>query len=99
MAYSLKVTSATELPENIREFYDLITSEDKIKNWDSIGKFVCVRNEREEVGLFPQDPLRKYTEKDWFLSWRGAPLFIIDSEEIVVVAPCELPASMIAGGL
>lgn len=99
MAYTLKVASAQDLPINIKEFYDLISKTDKIKNWDTVGNCICVKNEREDVGLFPQEHLKDYTERDWFLPWRGAPLFIIDSEELIVVAPCELPASLIAGAL
>ena len=97
--YTLKVSSAQDLPSNLTEFYDLISEKDKIKNFDSIGKCICVKNERDEVGLFPQEPLQQYTEREWFMSWRGAPLFIFAPEELIVVAPCELPETLIAGGL
>lgn len=95
----LKVGSAQDLPSNIAEFYDLISTKDKIKNFDSVGKFICVKNEREEIGLFPQEPLQQYTEREWFMSWKGAPLFIFSPEELIVVAPCELPTTLIAAGL
>jgi len=99
MAYTLKVSTAQDLPENLVEFYNLISTKDKIKNWDVIGKLVCVKNERDEIGLFLHEQLKDYSDREWFLPMRGAPLFIFSPEELIVVAPCELPTTLIAVGL
>ena len=100
MMYSLKVSSAQDLPVNLFEFYDLITPKDKIKKWDFVnGKFICVKSGNGEVGLFSKEALKNYTDREWFLPFAGAPLFVCSSEELIVLAPFELPDKIIGGAV
>lgn len=101
--------NASELPEKIKQFYDYVDNYSKIKSYTRISDSqIMLENMEGQEAIFDLGLLEPYGHIDNDVLWMGvhtwrfpsleiAPLFLERDEEIVVIAPCEIPEGMIVG--
>ena len=102
--------SIDELPEKIKQFYDYVNDGCKIESYSLISaSSILLTNAVGQEAIFNLDLLEPYGHIDnegtlwmgvhtWrFPSLEPAPLFLERDGEIVVIAPCEIPETMVVG--
>jgi hypothetical protein len=100
--------NVNELPNKIKQFYDYIDNGCKIKSYTRISNSqIMLMNKDGQESIFDLGLLKPYGHIDnegtlwmgihtWrFPSLEPAPLFLERENEIVVIAPCEIPEVII----
>ena len=95
---TLTVNTPEELPENIFQFYDSLTRNERVISLSQIGGgLVQATTKDQDTGLFRKDLIPEEGGKMYLSYEKHSPLFVVMKGKIVVIAPMVIAPCEVKG--